>query len=88
MIKKNKENEKSFVDDSDKNEKKKSDEALKKDNKKEEIQENKLLDYEKEILKLKEEKLRILICCSLPVALSLAETFTMPFASISNVTSI
>ena len=28
------------------------------------------------------------ICCSFPVALSLAETLTIPFASISNVTSI
>ncbi len=30
----------------------------------------------------------IVICCSLPVPRSLAETFTIPFASISNVTSI
>ena len=28
------------------------------------------------------------ICCSLPVALSLAETLTMPLASMSKVTSI
>ena len=60
MIKKNKENDKSFVDNGDKNEKKKLDEDQKKDNKTEGMQENKLLDYEKEILKLKEEKLRIL----------------------------
>ena len=30
----------------------------------------------------------ILICCSLPVALSFADTLTIPLASISNVTSI
>ena len=30
----------------------------------------------------------IVICCSLPVPRSLADTFTIPFASISNVTSI
>src|SRR6266545_3689574 len=30
----------------------------------------------------------MVICCSLPVARSLAETFTIPFASISNATSI
>ena len=29
----------------------------------------------------------ILLCCSLPVPLSLADTFTIPLASISNVTS-
>ena len=49
MIKKNKENEKSTPE-----------EVSKKDDKKEAIQDTKLLDYEKEILKLKEEKLRIL----------------------------
>ena len=30
----------------------------------------------------------MVICCSLPVPLSVADTFTIPFASISNVTSI
>ena len=30
----------------------------------------------------------MVMCCSLPVPRSFAETFTMPFASISKVTSI